>query len=235
MRTGHRGVAVGGAVTERELLVERIGEVDHRARVLTMRVHARVSVHRPGDDVIGLRRAAFHPGRSRHHPRHREPGDRGMLLQRLRDEVSRDVPLDDVRPYLRRMTRGQLTWHVEIRQYRVQVIGVVHNDRVPRRTQVVDPLGAAAAARALVDGDYSGGRGDGGRGSGSRAQRAHPDSGGGDDDEHYDESTHHATYSPSQRAMTTEARQLPTTFTEVRAMSMTASTPRITATASSGM
>ena len=40
--------------------------------------------------------------------------------------------------------------------------------------------------------------------------------------------------SPSQRAMTTVARQLPTRLMDVRAMSISASTPRITATPSSG-
>jgi len=40
--------------------------------------------------------------------------------------------------------------------------------------------------------------------------------------------------SPSQRAITTEARQLPTTLTLVRAISMSASIPRITKIGSSG-
>jgi len=40
--------------------------------------------------------------------------------------------------------------------------------------------------------------------------------------------------SPSHRDMTTVARQLPTTLSDVRAMSISASTPRITATACNG-
>ena len=40
--------------------------------------------------------------------------------------------------------------------------------------------------------------------------------------------------SPSHRAITAVARQLPTRFTIVRAMSISSSTPRITATPSSG-
>jgi len=40
--------------------------------------------------------------------------------------------------------------------------------------------------------------------------------------------------SPSHRAITTDARQLPTRLSDVRAMSIRASTPRMTATPSSG-
>src|SRR5262252_8550907 len=41
-------------------------------------------------------------------------------------------------------------------------------------------------------------------------------------------------YSPSHRAMTTVARQLPRTFNDVRSMSSTASMPRMTRTGSTG-
>src|SRR5690606_22111157 len=98
----------------------------------------------------------------------------------------RDRPFDEVAAYLARVARPLAEGDLGAWLHRQHVVGVVHFHREAGFAHVLDPLHAAAAARALVHGQQGQGGG-GGRRVGRGAVLPGPDqppcqqSGGGDE------------------------------------------------------
>src|SRR5581483_2185183 len=110
------------------------------------------------DHVVSLLGVALHARRTERHPRHGESGYLRSLAEQAVDIPRRHMPLDHIAFDQRGMTGSKLGGNAMASFVRSDVGYLAGLHIEPVGAQVIDPLAAAAAGRALVNDNFRGAR-----------------------------------------------------------------------------